>query len=315
MTNISFLDSSFNNTFLLTYRSFTTTEELLNLLFARFRISMPPGLSSIEQEIWVEKKQRPIQLRVFNVLKSWLESYLYEGADEKHLERIKRFAEEEMGATPSMVLPSKQLLRLIERRQEGGEMQVRKMVMPQSAPPPVLPKNLRKIKFLDIDPLEMARQLTLLDSTLFCRIKPFECLDKSWSKSNSDKLAPGIKDTINTSNRITGWVAEAILMQEDSKKRALWVRQFIAIADRCRHLQNFSTMTAIVSGLNSAPVYRLRRTWDQVNQKHIAMLEALNRVMQSSKNFADYREMIHKLNPPCVPFLGEPGPSLSAALC
>jgi len=63
-------------------------------------------------------------------------------------------------------------------------------------------------------------------------------------------------------------------------------------------------MTAIVSGLNSAPVYRLRRTWDQVNQRHIAMLESLNKVMHSSKNFSDYREMIHKLNPPCVPFLG-----------
>ncbi|KDN46450.1 hypothetical protein K437DRAFT_107336 [Tilletiaria anomala UBC 951] len=297
-------DANFNNTFLLTYRSFTTTHELLDLLFARFRIAIPSSLSALEQEMWVEKKQQPIQLRVFNVLKSWLETYLYEGEDEKYLERIRRFAENEMAATPSMALASKQLVRLIERRRGDGEMQVRKMVMPNSAPPPVLPKNLRKIKFLDIDPLEMARQLTLLDSTLFCRIKPFECLDKSWSKKDADKLAPGIKDTINTSNRITGWVAEAILMQEDLKKRALWVRQFIAIADRCRALQNFSTMTAIVSGLNSAPVYRLRRTWDQVNQKHVTVLESLNKVMQSSKNFADYREMIHKLNPPCVPFLG-----------
>ncbi len=242
--------------------------------------------------------------RVFNVLKSWLETYLKEGEDERFLDRIGRFASEEMAAFSPMSLASKQVLRLIERRQGEGEMQVRKMVLPNSAPPPVLPKNLRKIKFLDIDPLEMARQLTLLESKLYCRIKPFECLDKTWSKKESDRLAPGIKDTINTSNRITGWVAEAILMQEDLKKRAAWVRQFIAIADRCRALQNFSTMTAIVSGLNSAPVYRLRRTWDQVNQRFIAMLESLNKVMHSSKNFSDYREMIHKLNPPCVPFLG-----------
>lgn len=176
--------------------------------------------------------------------------------------------------------------------------------MPTSAPPPILPKNLRKIKFLDIDPLEMARQLTILESKLYNRIKPVECLGKSWSKPDSDIFAKGIKDTINTSNRITGWVAEAILVQEDLKKRSAWIKQFVAIADRCRSLNNFSTMTAIVSGLNSAPVYRLRRTWDAVNQKNVGTLEALNKVMQSSKNFSDYREMIHKLNPPCVPFLG-----------
>jgi len=168
------------------------------------------------------------------VLKSWLETYLKEGEDEKYLEKIKRFAEEEMALLPSTALASKQLVRLIERRQGEGEMQIRKIVMPMSAPPPVLPKNLRKIKFLDIDPLEMARQLTLLESKLYCRIKAFECLDKSWSQKDSDKLAPGIKDTISTSNRITGWVAEAILMQEDLKKRASWVRQFVAIADVSR---------------------------------------------------------------------------------
>lgn len=180
---------------------------------------------------------------------------------------------------------------------------IRKMVLPQSAPQPILPKS-RRIKFLDIDATEMARQLTLLESKLYNKIKPMECLGKAWSKPDSDVHAKGIKDTISTSNKITGWVAEAILVQDDLKKRAAWIKQFIAIADACRSLNNFSTMTAIVSGLNSAPVYRLKRSWDAVNQRYVMMLENLNRIMQSSKNFSDYREMIHKLNPPCVPFLG-----------
>ncbi len=56
-------DASFHHTFLLTYRSFTTTEEFLDLLFARFRVTMPTGLSAVEQTIWQERKQRPVQLR------------------------------------------------------------------------------------------------------------------------------------------------------------------------------------------------------------------------------------------------------------
>lgn len=31
--------------------------------------------------------------------------------------------------------------------------------------------------------------------------------------------------------QITGWVAEAILVQEDLKKRSAWIKQFVAIAD------------------------------------------------------------------------------------
>ncbi|CAO1634614.1 unnamed protein product [Parajaminaea phylloscopi] len=297
-------DATFNNTFLMTYRSFTSTSVLLQMLYNRALISAPPDLTEEELDDWAVRRQEPTQLRVINVLKSWIEHHFYEGQDDEYLASVKAFAVGMQTRKPSIAKTSWQLHRLVERRQGEGEQMVRKMVLPTVAPPPVLPKSLRKIKFLDIDPVEMARQLTLLESKLYNKIKPTECLDKAWSKSGSDVLAKGIKDTISTSNRITGWVAEAILVQDDLKKRVAWVKHFIAIADSCRLLQNFSTMTAIVSGLNSAPVYRLKRSWDAISGRYIAVLENLNRIMQSSKNFSDYREMIHQLQPPCVPFLG-----------
>lgn len=109
-------DASFNNTFLMTYRSFTTTEEFLQLLFERFRIEPPPDLSNDEIDIWIEKKQKPVRLRIFNVLKSWLETFFYQGEDDEYLEIVKNFALVEMAESPSMGLPSRQLLRLVERR-------------------------------------------------------------------------------------------------------------------------------------------------------------------------------------------------------
>lgn len=295
-------DASFNNTLLMTYRSFTTTSQLLELLFARFRITQPPQLSPEELEVWTKQKQQPIRLRVFSVLKSWLESFFYEGEDEEHLDRICEFAFEIQSY--SMELPSRQLLRLVERRRGDGEQMVRKMVLPQSAPPPILPRVTRRIKFLDIDPTEMARQLTLLESKLYNNIKPMELLGKAWSKPDADVHAKGIKNTIGTCNFITAWVTEAVLSQQDLKKRAAWIKQYIAIADACLSLNNFSTMTAILSGLNSAPVYRLKRTWDAVSQRYVIMLNNLQQLMQTSKNFHDYRALLHKLKPPCVPFLG-----------
>ncbi|SNX83876.1 related to Guanyl nucleotide exchange factor Sql2 [Melanopsichium pennsylvanicum] len=297
-------DASFNNTFLMTYRSFTTTQTLLDLLAQRFKILPPQGLDEEELGLWAEKKQIPIRLRVFNVLKMWLEMHFYEGEDEPYLNQVRRFAVEEMGEAARMKAPSQHLQRLVERRQGEGEQMIRKMVLPNSAPTPILPKNLKKLKFLEIDPLELARQLTLLESRLYNKVKPAECLGLKWTKPGNDVHAKGIMESINTHNRISAWVAETILQQEDLKKRAALIKHFITIADRCRALNNFSGMWAIVSALSTAPVHRLRRTWDAVSQKHVVVFESLETLMSASRNWANYRETIHKLNPPCVPFLG-----------
>lgn len=73
---------------------------------------------------------------------------------------------------------------------------------------------------------------------------------------------------------------------------------------KCGLLNNFSTLTSIISALGTAPIHRLSRTWQQVNGKTKDILEAMRKLMGSTKNFAEYRETLHKANPPCVPFLG-----------
>ena len=58
-------------------------------------------------------------------------------------------------------------------------------------PAPILPKNLQRIKILDLDPLEIARQLTLMEAKHFNIIRPQELLNKSWSNPNLP--APNIR--------------------------------------------------------------------------------------------------------------------------
>ncbi|CAO3657297.1 unnamed protein product [Mucor hiemalis] len=57
------LDSKFNTTFLLTYRSFCTTETLFNELFARYQLPPPDDISTEEVDIWREKKLKLVRLR------------------------------------------------------------------------------------------------------------------------------------------------------------------------------------------------------------------------------------------------------------
>ena len=64
-------------------------------------------------------------------------------------------------------------------------------------------------------------------------------------------------------------------------------------------------MIAITSGLNTPPIRRLKRTWEQVNQRAISQFAACELTIDSSKTFAKYRQLMSSIEPPCVPFIGE----------
>lgn len=70
----------------------------------------------------------------------------------------------------------------------------------QQPPPPINPKNSKKLKLLDIDSLELARQLTILESRLYQKIRPMECLVRSREQKtdHNDNIAA----VIHTSNRV-----------------------------------------------------------------------------------------------------------------
>jgi len=65
----------FRNTFLMTFRSFTSPERLFELLIERYQMDHPASLSTEEFEEWKEKKLRPTQKRVLTILTMWLEDH------------------------------------------------------------------------------------------------------------------------------------------------------------------------------------------------------------------------------------------------
>jgi son of sevenless-like protein len=231
------LDASFNGTFLLTYRSFTTAADLFELLVRRFNIQPPPGLSPEEYPTWEERKQKLVRFRVVNILKNWFESYWMEennDASQKLLERAFAFAKNTIANTKTP--GSAPLMTAIDMRLKGHDTSAKRLVLTLSnlAPPPILPKNMKKLKFLDIDAKEFARQLTIIESRLYGKIKSTECLDKTWQrkvKADAPDPAPNVKSVILHSNQLTNWVAEMILQQSEVKKRVIVIKHFVTIAD------------------------------------------------------------------------------------
>jgi son of sevenless-like protein len=48
---------------MLTFRSFTSGDELLDLLFERYDIAEPAGITELQLVDWKKQKQTPIRLR------------------------------------------------------------------------------------------------------------------------------------------------------------------------------------------------------------------------------------------------------------
>ncbi|KIY72491.1 ras GEF [Cylindrobasidium torrendii FP15055 ss-10] len=293
-------DPTYVKTFLMTFKSFTTVQELYTLLVERFRIKPPPELMGKDLENWAKMKQHVIQARVLNIFKSLVvdDDYL-DKEDLFILDQIKQFASSD---DTSHFAAAKQLVLHVDRAKIGDRTRIVPVNMAQ-APQPITPKlNKGRLKMLEIEPLEMARQLTIMESNLFQRIRPIECLQRA--REGKAESQDNITLCIHASNKIADWVADLILSKEDSRRRAATVKHLITVADRCRTLNNFSTMIAITSGLNTPHIRRLKRTWEQVNQRAMAQFGACEMTIDSNKNFTRYRQLMATITPPCVPFIG-----------
>jgi son of sevenless-like protein len=101
-----------------------------------------------------------------------------------------------------------------------------------SPPAPILPRttNGRTLRLSDISPLELARQLTILEFDYFVKIKPVECLDKRWNRVDGDDRAPNVRNVIHTANVLSGWVSQMVLSDKDPKGRASIMKYFVATA-------------------------------------------------------------------------------------
>lgn len=88
-------------------------------------------------------------------------------------------------------------------QQRGGEAPIRTTNTAAGAQPPapIFPKSTKKLKLLDIDPLELARQLTLMEGSMYKRIRPIECLQRS--REQKAKNTDNIASIIQLSNRVS----------------------------------------------------------------------------------------------------------------
>ncbi|MEE6479291.1 hypothetical protein FKM82_012201 [Ascaphus truei] len=158
------------------------------------------------------------------------------------------------------------------------------------------------ISLLQLSTIEVATQLSMRDFDLFRNIEPTEYIDdlfKLDSKTGNIRL----KQFEEVINEETFWVATEILKESNQLKRMKMVKHFIKIALHCRECKNFNSMFAVISGLNLAPVARLRGTWEKLPSKYEKLLRDLQDLFDPSRNMAKYRNILssQSMQPPIIP--------------
>ncbi|KAJ8141377.1 hypothetical protein OY671_005455 [Metschnikowia pulcherrima] len=307
LTHHSTFDNAFNTVFMISFATMMSISDLLELLIQRFQIEAPEGLSYEEYLQWSQQKQNRIRLKVLNVMKlivehHWAESFNINAVFSRWLHFLGQSEVQAFSIT-------KKLVEDIQVLRTGGEINATPEPLPASekAPAPLTKGfSLRKMRLLDIEYVELARQLTLREFKLYCSISKLACIHKVWGKrSGVNESIASIQNFIRSSNQLTNFVAYSILRKDDPRKRVKVIRYFVQVAEWCRQYNNFSSMTAIISALYSSPIHRLKKTWAFVTKDTMTRLQNMNKLMNSSRNFNEYRDMLKFIGAePCVPFFG-----------
>ena len=315
-THHSTPEAVFVSTFYLTFRLFANPLQFAETLVKRFEyVGQTPHIAG------------PVRLRVYNVFKTWLESHWRHDCDNVALSYISDFSR----FTMTKVIPNagRRLLELTEKvGQVHGPVVPRlvsnigktntsmaQYVNPDAPlPSPIISKSqLNALKswrqggapvgILDFDALELARQLTIKTSSIVCAILPEELLATEWMK-RSGSLAVNVRATTQLATDLANFVADSILQQEEPKRRAATIKQWVKIANKCLELVNYESLMAIVCALNTSTITRLKRTWEIVSQKTKSLFELLKSIIDNSRNYTVLRQRLQNQVPPCLPFVG-----------
>ncbi|KAK4330553.1 V-type proton ATPase subunit c' [Rhodotorula toruloides] len=191
-----------------------------------------------------------------------------------------------------------------------------------SAPSPVITKSLVAAlrpalsgrtpllsSVTEVDALELARQLTILESRTYCSIRADELLGSNAATGGAKGpveafKARNVRKMSTLSTRLTGWITETILGEQDQKRRTALLKYFIKVGERLLNLANYNALFAVFTALNSSTISRLRKTWDGIAPKYRAVFDTLRKATDHGRNYAEYRQKIRQAVPPCLPFVG-----------
>lgn len=167
--------ADFDNVFLYGFRSWIKPVSLLERFIEVF-CTTPEDIKSASERSKISAARH----RVLRLLGAWVDMHEYDAQEKGFSARMQTFLD-----TASIAGFDEDCKKL--RAKLTGNFFYDDDRFDQPYPAPIVPADLKSFTFLDLDPLEVARQLTLQDAALFQGLQTRELLDCQWSKVSTKK--------------------------------------------------------------------------------------------------------------------------------
>ncbi|KXN88925.1 Cell division control protein 25 [Leucoagaricus sp. SymC.cos] len=285
----------FQDVFLMTFRSFMSPDALFDALVEYYYLHEPEDLNVLELEDWLERVQGRTQRKVLEIFSDWLQAHRLLEQEPHIAGRLTDFLQSITSG------PNNKVSKLIQERIKDLTFSIASPITVSPSSGPRKKKNNskpQKGELLKIEAVDIAEQLTVILYDLYRKILPHECI--TYARSQKAPGVANLREFCASHNKVSFWVQVSILTIETMKKRAETVDYWIKVAEKCRALNNFASMSAIITALNSTVITRLPLTWAHVSKKSI--LDSLLRYNDPSGGFSAYRNL-NNADGPCLPFI------------
>lgn len=234
--------------FLACYRAFMTPLELFDLISKRWNMPGPKDKSSSNLELYKNQYQNPIFTRITNLLKFWLDKHWYDFEENPLLEeKLKKFVE---NCPPPYGITIK---KAIDKKKLNGGLsiyQLEEAEIPMSLMP-IIGFEPSKATLLDVNAIELARQLTLIQFEMLNKIKVNEFIEYTKFKIESKKIEPeennypNLLESLRFNKSVIWWFHEQL--NEKTREPVLILHKLLEILDVSRStLKNWQLLNIII---------------------------------------------------------------------
>uniref|UniRef100_A0A8C7LVS4 Ral guanine nucleotide dissociation stimulator-like 1 n=1 Tax=Oncorhynchus mykiss TaxID=8022 RepID=A0A8C7LVS4_ONCMY len=288
-------DLTYTNIFLSTYRAFASTHTVLQLLLDKYGI--PEDSEEQTEQCRTSETKGAVRTALVSILRVWLDQCpedFQEPPSYPCLHRVMAYLQRALPGSEPMRKAQSLLEQLkAEASFSGGFHGNSSFCLAEDEGVEIEVQE----GFLSFDADLVADQLTYMDALLFKKVIPHHCLGSIWSqrdKKQNKHSAPTIRATITQFNAVAACVVSTILHRQQIRPllRARVIKRWIDIAQECRVLKNFSSLRAIVSALQSNPLYRLKRAWSWVPKDSMSTFEELSDIFSDHNNYLTSRELL-----------------------
>eukprot|EP01130_Rhizamoeba_saxonica_P006063 TRINITY_DN2402_c0_g2_i1.p1 TRINITY_DN2402_c0_g2~~TRINITY_DN2402_c0_g2_i1.p1 ORF type:complete len:1540 (-),score=356.43 TRINITY_DN2402_c0_g2_i1:72-4364(-) len=167
-------------------------------------------------------------------------------------------------------------------------------------PQSILPAS-KNYTISEVSPLELARQLTVMEEDIFSEIHFSEYLD--WKNDDGPN---NISKLIEHSNHIANWITTELIKYPTIKARTDLLVKFIQVMEHLEELRNYNSLVTVLGSLHSLPVSKLKKSWEILPRREREVFERITDLTSQSGHYRNYFQALEAVDyrsVPCIPIV------------